>query len=244
MVLCDICHEKPAHIFYTEVINGEKKEQHLCEECAAEHTIFSLKDKLGNEIPIGNILTGILNNYSKNLKAKQASDIVCNHCGMTMSEVIKTGKLGCPECYNRFASFLDKNLKTIHGANVHRGKEPLNAIKLPYHPDYEPVPDTEAGTPNVAGVKTLSDILSDSRKHETEEVKQTSAPKQQETLDEKIERVKKAMAQAVEEEDYMRAAELRDILHKAMEQKSLEEEKAKPVKKTTRRKGSSDVNKG
>lgn len=133
-MLCDICHEKPAKIFYTEIINGVKKEQHLCEDCASEHTVFSLKDKLGNDIPIGNVLTGILNSYTKNLKAKPASEIICTRCGMTMSEVIKSGHLGCPECYNTFALFLDKNLKTIHGTNEHHGKEPLNADKLPYRP--------------------------------------------------------------------------------------------------------------
>ena len=29
-MLCDGCHENEAVVFYTEIINGEKKELHLC----------------------------------------------------------------------------------------------------------------------------------------------------------------------------------------------------------------------
>ena len=37
-MLCDGCHENEAVVFYTEIINGEKKELHLCEACAAKET--------------------------------------------------------------------------------------------------------------------------------------------------------------------------------------------------------------
>ena len=48
-MLCDECHENEAVVFYTEIINGEKKELHLCEACAAketgmDHSFVSLTD--------------------------------------------------------------------------------------------------------------------------------------------------------------------------------------------------------
>ena len=48
-MLCDGCHENEAVVFYTEIINGEKKELHLCEACAAketgmDHSFVSLTD--------------------------------------------------------------------------------------------------------------------------------------------------------------------------------------------------------
>ena len=35
-MLCDGCHENEAVVFYTEIINGAKKELHLCEASAAQ----------------------------------------------------------------------------------------------------------------------------------------------------------------------------------------------------------------
>ena len=37
-MLCDGCHENEAVVFYKEIINGDKKEQHFCEACAAKET--------------------------------------------------------------------------------------------------------------------------------------------------------------------------------------------------------------
>ena len=124
-MFCDICHVREAKIIYTEIINGNRKEQHLCEVCAREQTV-AIRDKLG-EIPIGNILSGILQNYAKGIAAKSANEPVCMHCGMTASELVKSGRLGCAECYSTFSMILDKNLRTLQGADGHHGKEPANA---------------------------------------------------------------------------------------------------------------------
>ena len=40
-MLCDKCKKNEAKIYYTEIINGEKKEQHLCEDCAIGVLLFS-----------------------------------------------------------------------------------------------------------------------------------------------------------------------------------------------------------
>ena len=37
-MLCDECHENEAVVFYTEIINCEKKEHPLCEAGAAQET--------------------------------------------------------------------------------------------------------------------------------------------------------------------------------------------------------------
>ena len=37
-MLCDGCHENEAVVFYTEIINGEKKEHQLFVACAAKDT--------------------------------------------------------------------------------------------------------------------------------------------------------------------------------------------------------------
>lgn len=129
-MLCDICRKNEARITYTEVINGEKREQHLCQSCAAEQSSLLLKNRLGSDISIGNILTGLLSNYAKGMIAKHASEPVCLRCGMTVSEFLKTGRLGCPECYSSFATILEKNINAVQNSGQHTGKVPGYAVKI------------------------------------------------------------------------------------------------------------------
>lgn len=36
-MLCQECRKRPATLHYTKIINGQKTELHLCQECAEEH---------------------------------------------------------------------------------------------------------------------------------------------------------------------------------------------------------------
>lgn len=222
-MLCDICHNKPAKIFYTEIINGEKKEQHLCEDCAGEYAAFALKDKLGNEIPISSILSGILANYAKGLASQSRPQPSCSRCGMTFDQFKKSGKFGCAECYNAFSMIIDKNLRNIQGADEHFGKEPINPIKLqltsdmPGQQDVQPVSQATEGpletvdasqTPPV----TTKATLETARKHSSK--KRGKAAESEKTVDStSVEELRKLMAQAVAGEDYEEAARLRDMIH-------------------------------
>ena len=130
-MLCDICNKRKAKIYYTEIINGEKREQHVCEECAAEFTNFIGKSPLGN-MSLGNILSGILGNYAKGVSEKQGTETVCECCGMTMREFLSGGKFGCAGCYKAFSTAYADRLRVIQGADVHLGKCPQS-----FKPDEE-----------------------------------------------------------------------------------------------------------
>lgn len=234
-MLCDICHTREAKIIYTEIINGQKREQHLCENCAGEQTL-AIKDKLGNEIPIGSILSGILQNYARGIAAKSANEPVCMRCGMTASELVKSGRLGCPECYNAFSMILDKNLKTVQGQVEHHGKEPVNARKI-------------AVAPPAQNIRTAADVM----KEATDEIARRNNRRQaarpasgagegaknpaagQEVLSrpaaEQIELLKTSLAEALAVEDYEEAARLRDAIRAAQGDDSVK------LKKPARRKG-------
>ena len=41
-MLCEICGENEATFHYSEVVNGNKTEHHLCSECAAKTDIICL----------------------------------------------------------------------------------------------------------------------------------------------------------------------------------------------------------
>lgn len=48
----------------------------------------------------------------------------CPHCGLSLAEFNKTGRLGCSECYHVFAEELHSLLRKIHGSDQHIGKVP------------------------------------------------------------------------------------------------------------------------
>ena len=45
-MLCENCGNHEANVRYTEIINGEKKEMHLCEECSQKLGIGNMDFKM------------------------------------------------------------------------------------------------------------------------------------------------------------------------------------------------------
>lgn len=54
---------------------------------------------------------------------------VCPSCHMSLYQFSKSGKLGCPHCYEAFRPYLSDVLKSIHGNDTHTGKISKNADK-------------------------------------------------------------------------------------------------------------------
>lgn len=132
-MLCNRCQKRDAKILYTEIINGVKKEQHLCEECAADYTSFQMeKSLLNSELTLGDLLSTLLDNYYTTNKTKNQTDvrpdIVCDKCGTSYEEFLQRGRFGCANCYRSFNSELGKTLKGIQGAEVHTGKRPKGFV--------------------------------------------------------------------------------------------------------------------
>lgn len=145
-MLCNRCKKRDAKIYYTEVVNGEMKEQHLCEECAVECTRFHMSSTFVNKnVSVGDILASILKNYrgASNSKANEKTDtnakaegeekssddeLRCEHCGMTYSQFLQQGMVGCAKCYEYFNKVLAKSIKSIQGADVHVGKQPKGYV--------------------------------------------------------------------------------------------------------------------
>lgn len=115
-MICEHCHNRPATILVTKILNGVKSEKRLCSECAGE----TEKIYFNTDMSIQNILAGLLDT---SLKESQIQ-VTCNKCGLTYQELKKTGKLGCDECYHTFEPYLNATLKKLNGTSVHTGKIP------------------------------------------------------------------------------------------------------------------------
>ena len=123
-MLCSICHKNEAVICYTEVVNGMRKEQYLCPECAAKYTAF---DGDAPGMTPGSLLAGLLTSVLGQAGIAREDDskktnLACKNCGMTYNEFLKYSKFGCSECVHTFGFLLDDYLKKIQGSSEHCGK--------------------------------------------------------------------------------------------------------------------------
>ncbi len=117
---CDKC-GKPATVYMTEIINGEKIEKHLCEDCAMEEGI-TIKATL----PISQLLEDFILQTSAG--GIELSELQCDVCGLTFAEFRKKGLLGCPNDYDAFDLALRPLLEHAQeGASQHVGKVPHHA---------------------------------------------------------------------------------------------------------------------
>ena len=117
---CDRCNN-PATVHLIEIKGGQKVEKHLCEQHAVEENVAV---KVSQQQPLNELLEKFVLKHA-GVAVEAPTEQTCEHCGTTYEEFRKTGLLGCPECYNTFATALGPLLERAHeGANRHVGKVP------------------------------------------------------------------------------------------------------------------------
>lgn len=114
-MLCQLCHKNEATIEFTEIINNQMMQLHLCEECAHQKGI-----EMEQPFSIADFLAG-MGDLTQVPETKK-TPVKCPRCNMTMDDFRKIGRFGCGECYNAFKASLLPLLKRIHGAVRHTGK--------------------------------------------------------------------------------------------------------------------------
>ncbi len=118
-MLCENCKQREANVRYSENINGVKREMHLCEECSRELGITdNMNFDMGLDFP--SLFGGIFEDFPMLLN--EVKDVTCKTCGLSFDDVVNSGRLGCPDCYETFESRLDPILKRMQGANRHTGR--------------------------------------------------------------------------------------------------------------------------
>lgn len=115
---------KPKSIHVTELINGEFKEFHLCEDCPKESPSI-----IGT---LQQILSDPFGHFFKILKAQGEMAILekwkrnpCPQCNITLIEILNLGKVGCGNCYDYFNKELSPVIHAVQAGNLrHQGKSP------------------------------------------------------------------------------------------------------------------------
>ena len=116
---CDICN-KPATVHLTQIINNQIHKIDLCEECAEQKGITD---------PSGYSLADLLVKPETNFDPLETGALVCPECGCTQREFKKTGRLGCPRCYETFSTLVAPALASMHRGEMHKGKFPARAAQ-------------------------------------------------------------------------------------------------------------------
>lgn len=127
-MLCDKCKMRDAKVLYTEIINGAKTEQHLCEECATNYTSFQMENPLLNsDMTLNSLLSTLLGAYQTNTAKKPGHsqpELICEKCETSYDEFLQRGRFGCSQCYRSFHKELGRTFRGIQGSEAHTGKRP------------------------------------------------------------------------------------------------------------------------
>jgi len=145
---------------------------------------------------MGSILSGILSKYMErcveNMAPSDRNETVCPTCGMTFSSFMKERLLGCPDCYSTFSMVVEKQLKAVQPGTYHVGKVPSNP---------EVFEKDNADALKGKGKKRAKGKNADSK---------SKTQKKSRLLRDESADLKEQLKNAVEAEDFMLAARIRD----------------------------------
>ncbi len=114
---CNLC-SKPATVHLTQIVNNKVHKIDLCEECAQAKGVTD---------PTGFSLSDLLLKASLNTEGIEAGPR-CEQCGFTQNDFKKTGRFGCPHCYETFNALVEPMLDNMHKGTTHTGKVPQKAL--------------------------------------------------------------------------------------------------------------------
>lgn len=165
-MLCQNCKKNEATTHIKRVINGEATQSHLCSACAQSLGYNNFFDDFTFNLP--SLFSGFFDDSMLALSESRLER--CEICGSSFDDIIKSGNVGCANCYEKFYSKLLPSIQGIHGRVKHAGSVP----------------------------QSTADVV---------------VPKEK-TTEEKIADMQKEMGKAIEEQNFERAAVLRDEIKK------------------------------
>ena len=129
-MLCEKCKKRTATVFYNENMNGKVRSYSLCGECASK-----LREK-GELQDITSMIGSFADPFSElhdqlfsgffgmpTFKSLQPEK-KCPTCAASYAEIAKSGRVGCPDCYETFSDELSGLIQSVHGTTSHTGNVP------------------------------------------------------------------------------------------------------------------------
>lgn len=130
--LCEECGVNEACYTISVMMGGQITQRHLCADCMAK---MNMNLAAGNIKHLLSAIMSAITGAAEDADAQSAvpeegqedgTSPVCERCGITLSQFVKSGKLGCPQCYKAFREQLTPMLQQIHGRVQHAGRQPLH----------------------------------------------------------------------------------------------------------------------
>ena len=116
-MLCDECGKNEAVYHSIRQINGHRTESHLCAACQKKHADSLLKMQ-----GIDNVFSTLSDYWG--VPRQREDEYICPSCGTTGDEFLRTGFVGCADCYKEFAPLMLPAIKQMQGDVSHVGKVP------------------------------------------------------------------------------------------------------------------------
>lgn len=230
-MVCTSCGKREATVHITQNVNGKTTRIDLCPVCAKEQGYLGetgdmMSGFFGTE-PFGG---GGLNLFQmaggmSGIPGSTFTGERCAYCGTSFEEFRTRGLLGCTHCYEEFGQRLLPVIRRIQAGEVHTGRRPAGApapeAKAPpkepkrsflKRPTRIPKKKPEDG-PGAAPLKPATTPAQPAAAVPTPAPPAPPAPEETEIL-----RLRRAQAEAVQAEDYEKAARLRDRIRE-MEEK-------------------------
>lgn len=120
-MLCQNCSKNEATTHIKRVVNGEATESHLCSACTRKLGYDGFFDDFSLNIP--NIFSSFFSDTGFALAGARSDR--CEKCGSSFDDIIRTGMVGCADCYKKFYDKLLPSIQRIHGRSNHAGKIPV-----------------------------------------------------------------------------------------------------------------------
>ena len=122
-MLCQNCGKNEATTHIKQIVNGDMAESHLCAECAKNLGYSDMLSGFGLDLSefLGDMMPALTRGNSER----------CPKCGTSFSDIVRSGRVGCAECYRTFYDELLPSIQRIHGRIKHSGKASSGAIEQP-----------------------------------------------------------------------------------------------------------------
>ena len=120
-MICQNCGKNEATTHIRQVVNGDTTQMHLCRECAQHLGYGDMFSGFG--LNLDDFFGGFLGDTVQKLASP--TEQRCPKCGNTFGDIVRSGKVGCSECYKTFYDKLLPSIQRIHGRIKHNGKQVL-----------------------------------------------------------------------------------------------------------------------